>query len=57
MLLQAQPLSKDGFSPYGDVIETNGADHFSINAGKIERYHDLAKVEVGAAQEGRFNLG
>ena len=53
MLLHAQPLSKESFSPYGDVIEIDGANHFPINAGKIERYHDLARVELDAAQEGR----
>lgn len=53
MLLHAQPLSKKGFSPYGDVIEVEGARHFPINAGKIERYHDLARVELDGAQEGK----
>ena len=53
MLLQAQPLSKNRFSPYGDVIEIRDAKHFPINAGKIERYHDLAKVDVGTKQENR----
>jgi ureidoglycolate lyase len=51
--LQAQPLSREAFAPYGEVIETEGARHFSINAGAIERYHDLATVDVGAVGGGR----
>ena len=54
VLLHAQPLSKEGFGPYGDVIEIEGAKHFPINAGKIERYHDLARVELNAVQEDRM---
>lgn len=50
MILKAQALSKDRFALFGDVIETAGAEHYPINAGNIERFHDLAKVEVGAGQ-------
>ncbi len=51
--LKLQPLSAELFSPFGDVIEVSGADHFSINAGTIERYHDLAEVDLGPGDEGR----
>ena len=51
--LKAEPLTREAFAPYGDVIETEGARHFSINAGMIERFHDLAQVDVGAEQNGR----
>ena len=47
MVLQARPLNRQRFAPYGDVIETGGAEHFPINAGTIERYHDLARVDAG----------
>lgn len=49
----AEPLSKAVFAPFGDVIETEGAKHFSINDGVVERYHDLAKVEIDSADGGR----
>ena len=51
--LVAQPLTQADFAPFGDVIETAGAKHFSINANTIERYHDLAQVDVGSAANGR----
>ena len=42
-----QPLSRDAFAPFGQVIETAGAQHYPINKGMTERYHDLARVELG----------
>lgn len=51
--LQAQPLTKKAFANYGDVIEIRGARHFSINGETFERFHDLAKVDVGTEQDGR----
>ena len=51
--LEAHPLSREAFAPFGDVIETDGARHFSINAGAIERFHDLATVDVGTEEGGR----
>lgn len=46
MKLQVQPLSQQAFQAYGDVIATEDRDFFHINGGKVERYHDLAKVEI-----------
>jgi ureidoglycolate lyase len=47
IVLQAQPLTRAAFASFGDVIETDGAEHFPINAGSTERYHDLASVDLG----------
>lgn len=44
--LTTQPLSREAFAPFGDVIETAGAEHFAINNGSTERYHDLARVQL-----------
>jgi len=41
-----QPLTRETFSPFGDVIEMEGASSFPINHGMCRRYHDLAKVET-----------
>lgn len=46
MKLQVLPLSQEAFSAYGDVIETQKRDFFHINNGLVERYHDLALVEI-----------
>ncbi|NPC55978.1 ureidoglycolate lyase [Caenimonas soli] len=47
MLLTAQPLSKQAFSPFGQVIEIDAvASSFDINGGNAQRFHDLAQVDV-----------
>ena len=48
LLLSPQPLTRTAFADYGDVIETEGAEHFSINDGFAERFHDLAAIDVDA---------
>ena len=42
-----EPLTAAAFAPFGQVIEPDGAHHYPINAGMTERYHDLARVELG----------
>jgi ureidoglycolate lyase len=46
-LLNVEPLTKEAFSPFGQVIETEGSDHFPINNGSTQRFHKLATVELG----------
>ena len=47
--LRTEPLTRDAFAPFGQVIEAEGAHHYPINSGNCERYHDLARVELGGA--------
>jgi ureidoglycolate lyase len=44
--LAVEPLTKAAFAPFGDVVETDGAQHFAINQGFATRFHDLAKIEA-----------
>ena len=53
LVLTAKPLTKENFAAFGEVIETAGADHFGINLGNVERYHDLAKIEIDYQTGGR----
>jgi ureidoglycolate lyase len=46
--LKPEPLTRAAFAPFGDVIETEGAGHFTINQGFAERFADLAKIDVSA---------
>ena len=41
-----QPLTRESFAPFGEVIETEGAVHYPINNGHCERYHDLARAAL-----------
>ena len=45
--VKIEPLTRANFADFGDVIETDNSKHFSINEGRVERYHDLASVQLG----------
>ena len=45
--VKIEPLTRAGFADFGDVIETDNSNHFPINDGRVERYHDLATVQLG----------
>lgn len=44
--LTIEPLTRDAFAPFGDVIELQGARQIPINLGTTIRYHDLARIDV-----------
>ncbi len=46
MKLPVQPLDKGNFKPFGDVIELDGCEHFPINQGTTERFHNLANLDL-----------
>ncbi len=53
MQLKPVPLSQAAFSPFGEVIQSEGAQHFPMNGGTLERYYDLASIDVGVDTGGR----
>lgn len=46
----AQPLSRDAFAEFGEVIDTDWPNHFPINNGKCVRYDALATVDTVGAE-------
>ncbi len=44
--IRIEPLTKAAFAPFGDVIETEGAELRLINGGSTERFHDLMTIDV-----------
>ncbi|RUR33810.1 ureidoglycolate lyase [Vreelandella nanhaiensis] len=44
--LTAKPLTPDAFASFGEVLDARTSPSFSINAGRTQRHHDLAKVET-----------
>ncbi len=45
--LRAQPLTREGFLPFGEVIETHSAGEVrTINNGNAERFHNLGNLQA-----------
>jgi len=45
--LHVAPLTAEAFTDFGDVIEARGEPSYAINYGMADRYHALARVDVG----------
>lgn len=44
--LQPEPLTKEGFAPYGDVIESLVDRKAAMNAARFERFDDLCSIDM-----------
>jgi len=44
--IQAEPLTKEAFLPFGEVLETNGINPQLINFGNTHKYGKLAEVSI-----------
>ena len=47
--LRPEPLTREAFAPYGDVIES-GDSAQEMNAASFERFDDLCRVEANAGR-------
>ena len=56
-LLHLEPLTKEAFAPFGDVLEVAGDPDKIINQGLCGRYHDRAQIDIldGRAGISLFN--
>jgi ureidoglycolate lyase len=54
-LLRAEPLTREAFAPYGDVIDARGVQGVAINDGAALRFDDFATIDV-AREGGRPRL-
>ena len=50
--MKIEPLTKQAFAAFGDVVEMAGAEQRIINQGFATRFHDLANIVVGDGQAG-----
>ena len=55
LTLSIAPLTKAGFAPFGEVVETGDVKPKLINEGFAERFDDLANIDV-AAEGGEVNI-
>jgi len=47
-LLPLQPLTRKGFVPFGDVLDTSGPNSFPTNGGDALRFHELGIADCQA---------
>jgi ureidoglycolate lyase len=52
--IRCQPLTREAFAPFGDVLDCAGAMDKLINAGFCERFHDRARLDFGS--DGRAGI-
>lgn len=45
--IATQPLTTEGFAPFGEVLDCAGDPDKIINQGKCGRYHDRASLDFG----------
>ena len=54
-LLKIEPLTREAFAPFGDLIDADGAKHVTINQGFAQRCNGQAKIDV-ANEGGAVNV-
>lgn len=54
--LTAKPLTRKGFAPFGDVIETTAATKNPMNDGRFERYESLATVDIATPDNAKIDI-
>ncbi|MDE4131516.1 ureidoglycolate lyase [Phaeobacter sp. QD34_3] len=51
-VIEIQPITAEGFKPFGDLIDTAGAPDKIINQGLCGRYHDRATLDFSDGRAG-----
>ncbi|APZ53033.1 ureidoglycolate lyase [Salipiger abyssi] len=54
--IAAEPLTAEGFAPFGDVLEVAGAPDKIINQGLCGRHHDRAALDFGPGGRAGISL-
>ncbi|MBK1698156.1 ureidoglycolate lyase [Rhodovibrio salinarum] len=49
--LRPEPLTAEGFAPFGTVIQRDGAENYLINDGTTRRFNALSHVDPGPEGE------
>ena len=51
-VIYTEPLTAEGFAPFGDVLDSDGAPDQMINQAMCGRYHDRAKRDFTTGRAG-----
>lgn len=52
MILKTEPLTRETFAPFGDVLDATGPYDKLINQGLCERFHDRASLDFADGRAG-----
>jgi ureidoglycolate lyase len=55
-ILRPEPLTKQAFQPFGQVLETDGVRPVSINFDNTQKFGDLADVTLGDGGCGQLSI-
>lgn len=44
--MKIEKLTREAFARFGELITLDGAQHYPINEGTTERFHDPALIDV-----------
>lgn len=51
-MIRIQPISSEGFAPFGDLLTVDGDPDKIINQGLCGRFHDRARLDFGTERAG-----
>lgn len=56
IIIRPQPLTREAFLPFGDVLETDGISPELINAGNTQKYADLAEITTADGARAQLSI-
>ena len=56
MIIRPEPLTKDAFLPFGNVLETDGVNPEMINFGNTQKFGDLAKITLEDGGQAQLSI-
>ena len=56
MIIRPEPLTREAFLPFGDVLDTDGVDPEIINFGNTQKYGDLAEFTFADGGQGQLSI-
>lgn len=56
MIIRPEPLTREAFLPFGDVLETDGINPELINFGNTQKFGDLAEITIADGGQGQLSI-
>ena len=55
-IIRAEPLTREAFLPFGDVLETDGIRPELINSGNTQKYAGLTEISIADNHPGQLSI-